>query len=100
MNPFCLDLFSFFNAHDSRVLSFDGVDEFLHTRFGGLELINSSSVFPLISVLSSGSEIQSSACSSLLEWPSTVFCVSVSFFFSEVFHAIHHFLFNNVYFHL
>jgi hypothetical protein len=44
-------------------------------------LTNSSSVFPLISILSSSSEILSSAYSSLLEWPSTVFCVSVSFFF-------------------
>jgi hypothetical protein len=26
MNHFCLDLFSFFNAHDSQVWSFDGVN--------------------------------------------------------------------------
>jgi hypothetical protein len=36
---------------------------------------------PLISVLSVSSEILSSTCSSLLEWPSTVFYVSVWFFF-------------------
>jgi hypothetical protein len=45
-------------------------------------LINSSSVFPLISILSSSWEILSSACSSVLNWPSkVVFCISVSFFF-------------------
>jgi hypothetical protein len=50
--------------------------------FTGLELLtNSFSVFSLISILSSCSEIQSSACSSLLEWPSIVYCISVSFFF-------------------
>jgi hypothetical protein len=36
-------------------------------------LINSSSVFPLISSLSLSSEILCSAYSSLLQWPSTVF---------------------------
>jgi hypothetical protein len=44
-------------------------------------LTNSSSVFPLISILSSSSESPSSTYSSLLEWPSIVFCISVSFFF-------------------
>jgi Mn2+/Fe2+ NRAMP family transporter len=44
-------------------------------------LTHSSSVFPLIFILSSNSEILSYTCSSLLEWPSIVFCVSVSFFF-------------------
>jgi hypothetical protein len=42
---------------------------------------NSSSVFPLISILSLSSEILSSAYSSPLEWPSIVFCISVSLFF-------------------
>jgi hypothetical protein len=36
MNPFCLDLFSSFNAHDSLVWSFDGVTEFLHILFAAL----------------------------------------------------------------
>jgi hypothetical protein len=44
-------------------------------------LTNSSLVFPLIFISSSSSEILSSAYSSLLEWPSIVFCISVSFFF-------------------
>jgi hypothetical protein len=39
-------------------------------------LTNCSSAFSLISILSLSSEILSSNCSSLLEWPSTVFCVS------------------------
>jgi hypothetical protein len=43
-------------------------------------LNNSSSVLSLISFLSLSSEILSSIYSSLLEWPSTVFCVSVWFF--------------------
>jgi hypothetical protein len=38
--PFCLELFSFFNAHDSRVWSFDGVSEFLHIPFTSLELFD------------------------------------------------------------
>jgi hypothetical protein len=38
MNAFCLHLFSFFNAHDSQVWSFDGVGEFLHIPVTGLEL--------------------------------------------------------------
>jgi hypothetical protein len=37
-NPFCLDLFSFFNAHVSQGWSFDGVTEFLHIPFTALEL--------------------------------------------------------------
>jgi hypothetical protein len=57
---------------------------------------NSSSVFPLISISSSSSEILSSACSSLLEWPYITFCISVLFFFPEVFHILGHFLFNIV----
>jgi hypothetical protein len=44
-------------------------------------LTNSSSVFPLISISSSSSEILSCAFSSLLEWLSILFCISVSFFF-------------------
>jgi hypothetical protein len=44
-------------------------------------LSNSSSVFLLISISSSSSEILFSACSSLLEWPSLVFCIYASFFF-------------------
>jgi hypothetical protein len=53
----------------------------LHIPFKGLELSNSSSVFPLITISSLIYEILSSACSSLLEWPSTLFCISVSLFF-------------------
>jgi hypothetical protein len=63
-------------------------------------LTNSSSVFPLISSLSSSFEILFSTLSSLVEWSSTVFCVSVSYFFSEVFHIVGHFLFSIVYFNL
>jgi hypothetical protein len=44
-------------------------------------LTNSYLGFPLISILYSSSEILSFACSSLLDWPYIVFCVSVSFFF-------------------
>jgi hypothetical protein len=58
-------------------------------------LTNSSSVFLLISISSSSSEILSSAWSgSLLEWPSILFCISVSFYFFEVFHIMGHLLFN------
>jgi hypothetical protein len=32
-----LHFFSFFNAHDSQVLSFDGVAQFLHTPFIAVE---------------------------------------------------------------
>jgi hypothetical protein len=38
--PFGLHLFSFFNAHDSQVWTFDGVTEFFHIRFTGLELFD------------------------------------------------------------
>jgi hypothetical protein len=38
--PFDLHLFSFFNAHDSQILSFDGVAEFLHIPFTALELFD------------------------------------------------------------
>jgi hypothetical protein len=44
-------------------------------------LTSSSSIFSSISILSLISEFLSSTYSSLLEWPSTVFCVSVWFFF-------------------
>jgi hypothetical protein len=44
-------------------------------------LINSSSVFPLTTISSSSSEIPSSPCSNLWEWPYILFCISVSFFF-------------------
>jgi hypothetical protein len=37
MNPFCYHLFSFFNAHDFQVWSFDGGGEFLYVPFAGLE---------------------------------------------------------------
>jgi hypothetical protein len=57
-------------------------------------------VFSLISILSSSSKIVSSTCSSLLKWPSTVLCVSVLFFFSDVFHILCHHFFNFFYFHL
>jgi hypothetical protein len=36
--------------------------------------------FPVIAISPSSSEILSSACFSLLEWPSILFCISVSFF--------------------
>jgi hypothetical protein len=35
-----LHLFSFFNAHDSQVCSFDEVSEFLHIPFISLELFD------------------------------------------------------------
>jgi hypothetical protein len=38
--PFGLHLFSFFNALDSQVWSFDGVTEFLDIPFTALELFN------------------------------------------------------------
>jgi hypothetical protein len=40
MNLFCLHFFSFFSAHGSQVWSFDGVSEFLHVPFLGLELFD------------------------------------------------------------
>jgi hypothetical protein len=39
-NPFCLDLFSFINAHDSQVWSFDGVGEFLCIPLTAFELFD------------------------------------------------------------
>jgi hypothetical protein len=59
--------FSFFNAHNSQCWSFDGVGEFLHIPFTGLELFNSSSVFSLISILYLISDHLSSTSYSLLE---------------------------------
>jgi hypothetical protein len=53
-----------------------------------------------IDIHSSSSEILFSACSRLLEWTSTVFCVSASFFFLRFFHVMGHFLINIVYFQL
>jgi hypothetical protein len=44
-------------------------------------LTTSSSVFPLISILSSNSEILSSACCSLLEWPPLCFVFLFHSFF-------------------
>jgi hypothetical protein len=44
-------------------------------------LTNSSSIFHLISISCSSSEILSSTCSNLLDWPFIVFYISVSFFF-------------------
>jgi hypothetical protein len=60
-------------------------------------LSNSSSVFPLISILSSSSESLSSAV--LFYWM-TFHCVLYFcfIFFPEVFHIMGHFLFNIVYF--
>jgi hypothetical protein len=52
----------------------------LYIPFTGLKLTNSSSVFPLIAISSLSSEILSSVCYILLEWPSILFCISVSFF--------------------
>jgi hypothetical protein len=60
-------------------------------------LTNNSSVFHLIFISSSSSEILLSACSSLLEWLSTVF-VFLFHYISEVFYIVGHFLFNIVYF--
>jgi hypothetical protein len=39
-NHFGLHLFSFFNAHDSLVWSFDEVAKFLHIPFTALELFD------------------------------------------------------------
>jgi hypothetical protein len=44
-------------------------------------LTNSSSLFPLIAISSLRSEILSSVCSILLEWPYILFCISVAFYF-------------------
>jgi hypothetical protein len=57
-------------------------------------LTNSSLVFPLITISSSSSEILCSPYCILLDCPSILFCISVLFFFSEVFHIPSHFLFN------
>jgi hypothetical protein len=38
--PFCLDLFCFFNAHDSQIWSFDGVIELLPIPFTDFELFD------------------------------------------------------------
>jgi hypothetical protein len=68
MYSFGLHLFSFFNAHDSQVWSFDGVAGFLHIPFTALYLFQEEFFcFSLISILSLSSEILSSTCSSLLE---------------------------------
>jgi hypothetical protein len=40
VNPFCLDIFSFFNTHDSQVWSFDGLGDFLSAPFTALELFH------------------------------------------------------------
>jgi hypothetical protein len=40
MHPFGLHLFSFFNAYDSQVWSFDGVSELLHVASTFLELFD------------------------------------------------------------
>jgi hypothetical protein len=40
MYPSGLNLFSFFNAHDSQIWSFDGVSELLHIPFTALELFD------------------------------------------------------------
>jgi hypothetical protein len=74
MYPFCLHLFSFFIAHDSQVWSFDLSSCIFLSQLLSC-LTKSSSVFSSISILSPSSEILSSNCSSLLEWPSTVFFV-------------------------
>jgi hypothetical protein len=72
-------------------------------------LTKSSSVFSLISISSLSSEILSSTCSSLLEWPSTVFFVWLNglfisriyvWFFSEVFHIFVQLLFCILYCYL
>jgi hypothetical protein len=43
MNPFFLVLFSFLNVHESQVLSFEGISEFLHIPFTALELLTNRS---------------------------------------------------------
>jgi hypothetical protein len=71
MHSLCLHLLSSFNAHDSQVWCFDGVNEFLHFLSQVLScLTNSSLVFPLITISSSNSEILSFVYSILLDWPS------------------------------
>jgi hypothetical protein len=53
MYTFCLYLSSFFNAHDTQILSFEGVAEFLHIPFTALVMFDQDFFcFSLISVLS------------------------------------------------
>jgi hypothetical protein len=64
----------FFKTHDSQVWSFiESLNSciFLSQLLSYMTKI--SSVFSLISILSLNSEILSSTCFILLEWPSTVF---------------------------
>jgi hypothetical protein len=77
-----LHLFSFFNAHDSQVgLLMELVSSCIFFSQVLSCLSNSSSFFPLISILSLSFEILSSACSSLLEWPSFCFVFLFHYFF-------------------
>jgi hypothetical protein len=81
INPFCLDLFSFFMP---MILRFGLLMKLVSSCIFLSQLLSCLTFlqfFSLISILSSTSEILSSTCSSLLEWPSTVFCVSVWFFY-------------------
>jgi hypothetical protein len=71
-----LQFFSFFNAHDLQVWSFDGIAEFLQVPITTVEsFVQGLFCFSLILVLSLSSEILSSTWSSLLEWLSTVFFI-------------------------
>jgi hypothetical protein len=98
-----LHLFSFFNAHDSQVWSFDGVASSCIFPSQLLCCLTIYSVFCLISILSLSPEILSSTCSTLLEWLSTVFFVWLKGLFisrtsdlillSEVFHIFVQLLF-------
>jgi hypothetical protein len=94
MNPFCLDLFSFFNAHYSQVwhlmVSMSSCKFISHLLSC---LTNSSSAFSLISTLSSSSEILSSTLV-LVCWSGFPLCFVFLFHSSEVFHIMGHFLFN------
>jgi hypothetical protein len=64
--------FSFFNAHDEQVWSFNGIAEFFMFILQLLSFLSKdSSVLSLISILPLSPEILSFACSSLLEWLST-----------------------------
>jgi hypothetical protein len=61
-----LHLFSFFNAHDAQVWSFDGVAELLHIPFAALVLFGQEFLcFFLQHLFIFSSEILSSTCSSL-----------------------------------
>jgi hypothetical protein len=75
-----LHLFSFFNDHDSQLLSSCIL---LSQLLSCLTKI--FSVFPFISILSLSSEILSFTCSSLQEWPSTVFLVWLKWLFFQNF---------------